>query len=87
MHVFTLHFSFVLVLLFLLNRFPRLIRFLCVIYLVADKFGESASASSEEYTRRRYALGVAEGASDLPPGQPFPLECNASFLNAGVCFL
>lgn len=39
----------------------------------------------DEYTMLRYKLGVGEGLKDFPPGDCFPLESNAVFLN-GVCF-
>ena len=35
------------------------------------------------YDRRRYQIGLSEGIKDLPPGECFPLESNAVFLNAG----
>lgn len=33
----------------------------------------------------RYKLGIGEGLEELPPGQCFPLECNADYLH-GVSF-
>lgn len=47
--------------------------------------GETAEASGQEYRRHRYQLGLAEGVTDLPPGEVLPLEANLVFLN-GVDF-
>ena len=35
------------------------------------------------YATRRYQLGLAEGYTDLPPGNAIPLEYNLVFLNGG----
>lgn len=40
---------------------------------------------SKDYTKFRYKLGVAEGVTELPPGQSFPLEANCDYLR-GVSF-
>ena len=46
---------------------------------------ERASEVEDEsfYKRRRYQLGIGEGTIDHPPGNSFPLESNAAFLNGG----
>lgn len=48
-------------------------------------FGISDVEPEEDYHRRRYQWGIGEGVVDLPPGDCFPLESNALFLN-GLCF-
>jgi len=42
-----------------------------------------AEATQEDnYIQRRFCNGIAEGVDDIPPGQCFPFETNADFLNA-----
>ena len=46
--------------------------------------GDTVKTSDDQfYTRRRYQEGLAEGSTELPPGNCFPLESNAVFLNGG----
>ncbi|XP_064480862.1 putative transferase CAF17 homolog, mitochondrial [Ornithodoros turicata] len=42
-------------------------------------------SSTKEYTQLRYRLGVSEGVEEHPPGNCFPLECNADYMS-GVSF-
>lgn len=49
---------------------------------VAD---ETRHAESSSYQSVRYRLGIAEGSTELSPGQYFPLEANADYLR-GVSF-
>jgi hypothetical protein len=43
----------------------------------------SITADPDSYHLRRYKLGIAEGVLDMPPGNSFPLESNAVFMNGG----
>ncbi|XP_069104473.1 putative transferase CAF17 homolog, mitochondrial isoform X2 [Argopecten irradians] len=47
--------------------------------------GIKEETSEDEYHTQRYQSGIGEGVVDLPPGNCFPLESNAVYLN-GVCF-
>lgn len=44
-----------------------------------------AISTESSYTKLRYALGVAEGARELPSAACFPLESNGDYLH-GVSF-
>ncbi|XP_060085232.1 putative transferase CAF17 homolog, mitochondrial [Ylistrum balloti] len=52
---------------------------------VLKGFGVKEETPEEDYHRERYQIGIGEGVVDLPPGNCFPLESNAVYLN-GVCF-
>ncbi|XP_033739627.1 putative transferase CAF17 homolog, mitochondrial [Pecten maximus] len=52
---------------------------------VCTGFGVKDETSEEEYHIQRYQSGIGEGVVDMPPGNCFPLESNAVYLN-GVCF-
>ncbi|OWF45531.1 putative transferase CAF17 homolog, mitochondrial [Mizuhopecten yessoensis] len=52
---------------------------------VLKGFGIKEEKCEEDYHRQRYQSGIGEGVVDLPPGNCFPLESNAVYLN-GVCF-
>lgn len=41
--------------------------------------------TSSSYKEFRYKLGIGEGADDLPPGKPLPLEANCDYLH-GISF-
>lgn len=56
---------------------------LIIFFFFADVAGDILMVSNEEYRRYRYQLGLAEGVTDLPPGEALPLESNIVFLNGG----
>lgn len=45
----------------------------------------SVAKDSSSYREFLYKLGIGEGAEDLPPGKPLPLEANCDYLH-GVSF-
>lgn len=48
-------------------------------------FKNGVSEGRSWYTQLRYQLGVSEGLKELPPGNCFPIECNADYMS-GVSF-
>lgn len=56
---------------------------------IAEKNGHLRNGATKGgdsmYTRLRHQTGVSEGVQEHPPGNCFPLECNADYMN-GVSF-